>query len=74
MDGNVASVAAGIGAGICVFGGALGIGKLASAAMDGTARQPAAASPIKVNMVLAASYIEGATLLGLLVCLMLAGK
>lgn len=74
MIGNIAFLAAGLGAGICVLGGAIGIGRLASSAMDGSARQPAAAGDIKNSMIVAASFIEGATLFGLIVCMMLASK
>ncbi|MCH6558739.1 ATP synthase F0 subunit C [candidate division KSB1 bacterium] len=42
-DLGLAYLAAGLGAGISVIGGALGIGKLAGAAMDGISRQPEAA-------------------------------
>ena len=42
-----AYLAAGIGAGIVTLGAGLGIGKIASAAMDGTARQPEATNEIR---------------------------
>ncbi len=67
-------LAAGLGAGLAVIGGGAGIGWLASAAMDGTARQPAAEGPIRTSMMLAAAFIEGATLFALVVCILLASK
>ena len=39
---DLAWLAAGLGAGLVVIGGGLGIGKLASSAMDATGRQPEA--------------------------------
>jgi len=62
---------AGIGAGLAVIGGALGIGRLAAAACEGTARQPEAAGLIRTNMLIAAGMIEGATLFAIVLCLLL---
>jgi len=63
-----------LGAGLCVTGASLGIGRLTSSFMDGTARQPAASADLRTGMVLAASFIEGLGLLGLLICLIAATK
>ena len=65
-------LAAGLGAGLCVLGGALGIGRLASAALEGSARQPEAAGDIRTTMIIAAALIEGATFFGLIVCILMA--
>jgi F-type H+-transporting ATPase subunit c len=65
-------LAAGLGAGMAVIGAGLGIGKLAAAAMDGTARQPTATGDIRTTMIIAAALIEGATLFAVVVCLLLA--
>jgi len=70
----IAFLAAGFGAGITVLGAALGIGRLAAAAMEGTARQPAAGGDIRTSMIIAAALIEGATLFALVVCILLASK
>ncbi|HTP26972.1 MAG TPA: ATP synthase F0 subunit C [Anaeromyxobacteraceae bacterium] len=67
-------LAAGIGAGLCVIGVGLGIGRLAAAAMEGTARQPTASSDIRTSMIIASALIEGATLFSTVVCLLLAIK
>ena len=67
-------LAAGLGAGMSVIGAGLGIGKLAAAAMDGTARQPTATGDIRTSMIIAAALIEGATLFAVVVCLLLAIK
>ncbi|AKU92923.1 ATP synthase F0 subunit C [Vulgatibacter incomptus] len=70
----LAFLSAGFGAGLSVIGAALGIGRLAAAAMDGTARQPASAGDIRTSMIIAAALIEGATLFALVVCILLAVK
>ena len=61
---------AALGAGLCIVGGGLGIGRLASAALEGIARQPEAAESIGKNMVLAAALIEGVTLLAIITCIL----
>jgi F-type H+-transporting ATPase subunit c len=70
----LAYLAAGFGAGLAVIGAAMGIGRLAAAAMDGTARQPAATGDIRTTMIIAAAMIEGAALFALVVCIVLAVK
>lgn len=60
----------GIGSGIGLFGGALGISKLASAALDGAARQPEASGALQTMMLITAAMIEGATLLALVIGLL----
>lgn len=74
MTGSISVLAAAIGAGIAVFGASLGIGKLAAAAMDGTARQPAADGPIRTSMMLAAAFIEGAVMFALVICMIIAAR
>ena len=66
MTGTLAA----IGAGMAVIGAALGIGKIGSAAMEGIARQPEAASKIQTAMIIAAALIEGAALFAIVVALM----
>jgi len=65
---------AAIGAGLAVIGGAFGIGRLAAAAMEGTARQPSAAGDIRTSMLIAGAFIEGVTLFAEVVCIILATK
>ena len=67
-------LASGFGAGLITLGAAYGIGRLASAAMDGTARQPEAAGDIRTSMIIAAALIEGISLFGQVVCIVLATK
>ncbi len=71
---DLAWLAAGIGAGLVVIGGGLGIGKLASSAMDASGRQPEAAGAIRTSMIIAAALIEGISLFGLVICILLAIK
>ncbi|HEV8119770.1 MAG TPA: ATP synthase F0 subunit C [Candidatus Polarisedimenticolia bacterium] len=75
MDGNsLAYLGAGVGAGLSIIGVGAGIGKLAAAAMEGSARQPQVLGDIRTTMIIAAALIEGATLFSLIVCMMLALK
>jgi F-type H+-transporting ATPase subunit c len=65
---------AGIGAGLCMFAAASGIARLASAALEGTARQPEAAGTLRTSMIIPAALIEGLAFFALVVCLLLALK
>ncbi len=67
-------LSAGFGAGIAVIGAGLGIGRLAAAALEGTARQPTATGDIRTSMIIAAALIEGVTLFAIVVCVLLAIK
>ena len=69
---GLAGLGAGLGAGLVILGGGGGIARLASAAMEGIARQPEAAGDIRGGMIITAAFIEGATLFGVVVCLLLA--
>lgn len=70
----LAYLSAGFGAGLAVLGAGLGIGRLAGAALEGSARQPTAANDIRTSMIISAALIEGATLFAIVVCLLLALK
>lgn len=67
-EGAMAFLAAGFGAAGVTIGGAYGISKLASAAMEGIARQPEAAADLRGAMIITAAMIEGVALLGLVIC------
>lgn len=69
-----AYLSAGIGAGLVIIGASLGIGKLAGAALEGTARQPSATGDIRTTMLIAAGLIEGAALFALIICILLTVK
>jgi F-type H+-transporting ATPase subunit c len=66
MTGTLAA----IGAGIVTVGAAYGIGRLATAALEGIARQPEAAPKIQVTMLIAAALIEGIALFCAVICFM----
>ena len=61
---------AAIGAGLVTIGAAYGIGKIASSAVEGIARQPEAANKIQTTMLIAAALIEGVALFSAVVCFM----
>ena len=63
---------AGLGAGIGLTGAAAGIAKLASTALEGTARQPDAAGDLRTTMIIPAALIEGLGFFALVVCLLIA--
>ena len=64
-------IAAGLGAGLCMLGAGFGISKLASTALEGTARQPEAAGVIRTSMIIPAALIEGLGLFSLVICFMM---
>ena len=70
----LAFLGAGLGAGIVALGTGLGIGRLASSAMEASARQPEALNDIRTSMIIAAALIEGVALFGLVICIILAFK
>jgi F-type H+-transporting ATPase subunit c len=59
-----------LGAALCLIGGAYGISKLSSAALEGVARQPEAAGPLQTMMIIPAAMIEGLGLLALVIALL----
>ncbi len=69
-----AYLAAGLGAALAVVGAGLGVGKLATAALEASGRQPEMAGSIRTTMIIAAALIEGVTLFALVICIILAGK
>jgi F-type H+-transporting ATPase subunit c len=71
---DLAWLGAGIGASIAVIGAGLGIGKLASSALEAMGRQPEAAGPIRTTMIIAAALIEGVAFFALVICILLAVK
>ncbi len=75
MESNaLAFFAAGIGAAFTVFGAGLGIGRLATAALEASGRQPEAAGDIRTTMIIAAALIEGIAMFAAVICLLLALK
>ncbi len=58
-----------IGIGLAVIGGGIGIGLIGSQAVGAMARQPDVAGQVQTAMIIAAVLIEGATIIGLVFCL-----
>lgn len=74
MEIMAAYLSAGLGMGIAAAGTALGIGMLASKALEGMARQPEASGNIRTAMILAIAFVEAIALYALVICLMLVTK
>lgn len=71
LGGEGFSVLAGcLGTALIVFGGTRGIGQIGGKAVEAIARQPEAAAQMFLAWLLPAAMIEGATLFGVVVCLM----
>ncbi len=71
--GDIA-LAAGIAIGLAAFGGALGQGKAASAALEGIARNPGAATKIQTPMIIGLALIESLVIYALVIAIMLVMK
>ena len=67
----VGSIAA-LGMGIAVIGAGIGIGNIGAKAMESIARQPEAVGDIRANMILMAALIEGAALIAIVFCFLVA--
>ena len=67
-DSSAVSFSGAFGVGLVVIGAGLGIGKLASAALESMARQPEVAGSIQTAMIIAAALIEGFTFYALFIC------
>lgn len=74
MEKVAAYLAGGFGIAIAAVGTAIGIGLLASKAMEGMARQPEAANAIRTSMIIAIALVEAIALYALLVSLILITK
>lgn len=68
------ALAAGLGIGIAAFGGALGQGRAAAAALDGIARNPGAAGKLFTPMILGLALIESLVIYSLVISILLYTK
>lgn len=68
------AIAAGIGIGIAAFGGALGQGRAAAAALEGIGRNPGASGKIFVPFILALALVESLVIYALVIAFILVGK
>jgi len=73
MKGYIA-LAIGFGLGIAAFGGAMGQGRAAVAALEGIARNPGASGKIFTPMILGLALIESLVIYSLLISFLLLGK
>ena len=64
---GLAKLGAAVGAGLAAIGAGIGIGKIGGSAMDAIARQPEAASEIRMNMIIIAALVEGVALFAVVV-------
>lgn len=71
---KLGALGAGLAAGLAVIGAGYAIGKLAAAALEGTARQPEAAATLKGTMILAIAFIEALALIAMVVGFVIAGN
>ncbi len=67
------ALAAGLAIGIAAFGGALGQGKTAAAALEGLARNPAARDKIFIPMIIGLALIESLVIYALVIALKVSG-
>jgi len=70
----MAALAAGLGIGMAVLGGALAQGRAAAAALEGISRNPGAAPRIQTPMILGLALIESLVLMALVVAYLLQAK
>ena len=67
-------IAAGVGLGLAAFGGALGQGRAAAAALSGIARNPNASGKLFVPMILGLALIESLVLYSFVMAFVILGK
>ncbi len=73
MKSDFAYIAAGLGLGIAAFGGALGQGKAAAAALEGISRNPNASGKLFTPMILGLALIESLVIYALVLGIMMIG-
>src|SRR5262245_6752875 len=64
---NLTAIGAGLGDGLACIGVGIGIGKIASSAVESIARQPEASGDIRGAMILTSAFIEGVCLFAVVV-------
>ncbi len=68
------ALAVGFGLPVSVLSAAIAQGRAAAAALEGMARQPEAAGPIRTSMIIALAFIESLVIYALLMFFILQGK
>ena len=74
MNYGYVALAAGLGIGIAALGGGIGQGRATAAALDGIARNPGAAGPVRGSMILGLALIESLVIYALIISLLLVLK
>jgi F-type H+-transporting ATPase subunit c len=72
--GKYVALATGFGIAIAAFGGALGQGRAAAAALEGIARNPGASDKLFTPMILGLALIESLVIYSLVISFTLVGK
>jgi F-type H+-transporting ATPase subunit c len=70
LEGSIAWMGAGIGAGLAAIGAGIGIGQIGGKAVEGIARQPEAVGDIRSNMIVAAALVEGVAFFAIVISLL----
>lgn len=73
-QGSAAMLAAAIAIGVAAFGGALGQGRVAAAALEGIARNPNASGKLTTPMILGLALIESLVLYAFVIAFLVQGK
>lgn len=73
-NAGMLGLASALAIGVAAFGGALGQGKAAQAALDGIARNPAAQGKLFVPMIIGLALIESLVIYAFVIAFMLIGK
>ncbi|MFT7621394.1 MAG: F-type H+-transporting ATPase subunit c [Myxococcota bacterium] len=68
------ALATGLGMALAAFGGAMGQGRAAAAALEGIARNPGASGKLFTPMILGLALIESLVIYSLVISLILSGK
>lgn len=71
---SLAWLAAGLAIGLGALGPAIGIGFLVGKSVEGIARQPEAAGPIRTSMFIGIAFAEAIALYALVIAFILSGK
>lgn len=73
-NGRWYAIAAALGLGLAAFGGALGQGRAAAAALEGISRNPGASDKMFTPMILGLALIESLVIYSLIIAFALNGK
>ncbi|HIC49387.1 MAG TPA: ATP synthase F0 subunit C [Dehalococcoidia bacterium] len=71
MEGDIMNVGAGLAIGLGAIGPGIGIGILASKALEAIGRNPEAAGQIQQNMILAIAFTEAIAIYALVVAIII---